>query len=364
MCAAPINLLNLDRQGCEQLAVQLGGKPFHGRNLFKWVHKHGALDVQAMTDLSAALRQRLAAETVIELPRVVREQQSVDGTIKWVMELGDGQRIETVSIPEPRRLTLCISSQVGCGLGCPFCATARQGLSRNLSTAEIIGQVWVAARRLAEHDRRPSNIVLMGMGEPLANLKAVVTAVNIMQDDLAYLLAYYRVTLSTAGLVPQIARLRSQCRVALAVSLHAPDDALRNELVPINRRYPLAQLVDACRAYVAADQRQRITWEYIMLDGVNDHLHQAKALVRLLQGVPSKVNLIPFNPFLGSDYAPSPAEQIAAFRERLMRSGIVTTIRKPRGDEIAAACGQLVGRVEQRRVRPSQVAAAFAGGVQ
>ncbi len=342
------NLLDFDLAGLEALAVTLGHKPFHGRNLFKWMHKHGVTDFEAMTDLAKPLRQALAAGFEVRAPRVVLEQPSLDGTVKWVMELADGQHIETVYIPEDHRDTVCISSQVGCALACTFCSTARQGFNRNLTVGEIVGQVWHASRYLG---RAPSNIVLMGMGEPLANFEAVVKALAILRDDLAYMVSKHRLTLSTSGLVPNIYRLAEVSDVALAVSLHAPDNALRDQLVPINRKYPLEDLLPACRAYLGADPRRRITWEYVMLAGVNDSLAQAKALIRLLEGTPSKVNLIPFNPFPGSGLATSAPGQVDAFRERLMRSGLFTMTRKTRGEEIAAACGQLVGRVEDRTRR-------------
>jgi 23S rRNA (adenine2503-C2)-methyltransferase len=355
------DLLNLDQQGCEALARSFGCKPFHGRNLFKWLHKHGVDDFDAMTDLPKAFRGQLLEQTRVGQLPVAAEQPSADGTIKWLLELPDGQRVETVFIPEERRTTLCVSSQVGCALDCAFCATARQGFNRNLSTGEIVAQVRHAVRRVGQ---APSNIVLMGMGEPLANFDAVVRATDVMRDDLAYMLSKYRVTLSTSGIVPNIYRLAEVSDISLAVSLHAPDDALRDELVPINRKYPLEELIPACRAYLRGDSRRRITWEYVMLDGVNDSIAQAKDLIRLLEGTPSKVNLIPFNPFPGSGFATSPPERVAAFRERLQRAGLVATTRKTRGDEIAAACGQLVGRVQDRSRRvvpPPQVAAAGDG---
>ena len=345
---ARVNLLDFDLAGLEALTVALGHKAFHGRNLFKWIHKHGVIDFAAMTDLALPLRQALAAGYEVRVSRVALEQPSADGTVKWVMELVDGQRIETVYIPEERRDTICISSQVGCALDCSFCSTARQGFNRNLTVGEIIGQVWHATRYLGGP---PSNIVLMGMGEPLANFDAVVAATRIMQDDLAYMVSKHRVTLSTSGIVPNIYRLREVSDIALAVSLHAPDNALRDRLVPINRKYPLEQLLPACKAYVGTDGRRRITWEYVMLDGVNDSLAHAKALIRLLEGIPSKINLIPFNPFPGSELRTSPLERVDAFRQRLIGSGLFAMTRKTRGDEIAAACGQLVGRVEDRTRR-------------
>ncbi|MCG6940742.1 MAG: 23S rRNA (adenine(2503)-C(2))-methyltransferase RlmN [Thiohalocapsa sp.] len=345
---ARLDLLNLDLRGCEALAQSLGCKPFHGRNLFKWVHKHGVDDFDAMTDLPKALRTQLAETVRIGKLAVAAEQPSADGTVKWLLELDDGQRVETVFIPEERRTTLCVSSQVGCALDCRFCATARQGFNRNLGTGEIVAQVRHAMQRLG---KTPSNIVLMGMGEPLANFDAVVAATDVMRDDLAYMLSKYRVTLSTSGIVPNIYRLAEVSDISLAVSLHAPDNALRDELVPINRKYPLEELIPACRAYLRGDSRRRITWEYVMLDGVNDSIAQAKALIRLLEGTPSKVNLIPFNPFPGSGFDTTPPERVEAFRQRLLRAGLVATTRKTRGEEIAAACGQLVGRVQDRSRR-------------
>jgi len=348
--AAPGNLLDLDCAGIEALFREMGQKPFHGRNLFKWIHKHGVLAFEAMTDLPKGLRAALAEGLSLRLPEVVREQPSWDGTRKWMMELADGQRIETVLIPDGHRTTVCVSSQVGCALNCSFCSTAQQGFNRNLSVGEIIGQVWHATRALG---RPPSNLVLMGMGEPLANFEAVVGAMGIMQDDLAYGLSKYRITLSTSGIVPALRRLRECSDVSLAVSLHAPDNALRDQLVPINRKYPLEELVPACKAFIAGDKRRKITWEYVMLDSLNDSDAHAKALIRLLEGVPSKLNLIPFNPFPGSGYRSSPTERIEAFRQRLLRSGLMAVTRKTRGDDIDAACGQLVGRVHDRSRRLS-----------
>ncbi len=342
------NLLDLDRQEMEALVANMGFKPFHGRNLLKWIHKHGVTDFVQMTDLPKVLRERLVAETWIGLPEIVFEQPSLDGTTKWVLELDDGQRIETVCIPDGDRSTICVSSQVGCVLDCSFCSTARQGFNRNLTTAEIIGQVWLATRELGQS---PRNVVLMGMGEPLANFDNVVRAMRLMTEDLAYLIARARVTLSTSGIVPALRQLREVSNISLAVSLHAPDNALRDELVPINRKYPLEELIPACRDYIAGEKRRKITWEYVMLDGVNDSTAHAKALIRLLQGIPSKVNLIPFNPFPGTDYRTSPPERINAFRQCLIRAGIITITRKTRGDDIDAACGQLVGKVRDRSRR-------------
>lgn len=342
------NLLDLDLRAMEAFFVDLGSKAFHGRNVFKWIHKHGVIEFDAMTDISKRLREQLYQVAEVRVPELIFEQPALDGTRKWLIELADGQRIETVYIPDDGRSTICVSSQVGCALDCSFCSTAQQGFNRNLSVAEIIGQVWIASRELGTP---PSNIVMMGMGEPLANFDAVVTAMNIMQDDLAYMVSKYRVTISTSGIVPALNRLRELCDISLAVSLHAPDNALRDELVPINKRYPLEELIPACREFVRGDKRRKVTWEYVMLDGVNDSLAHAKALIRLLEGTPSKVNLIPFNPFPGTSYRVSPPERVEAFRQRLKRSGIIATTRKTRGDDIDAACGQLVGKVRDRSRR-------------
>jgi 23S rRNA (adenine2503-C2)-methyltransferase len=349
MAEAPkTNLLDLDLPDMEAFVVGLGAKPFHGRNLLKWIHKHGVTDFAQMTDLSKPLRQRLQDVAVIAPPEIVFEQPSTDGTRKWILQLSDGQRIETVHIPDGGRSTLCVSSQVGCALDCSFCSTAQQGFNRNLTTGEIIGQVWLATRELG---KAPSNVVMMGMGEPLANFDAVVKAMSLMTEDLAYIIAKSRVTLSTSGIVPALRRLREVSDVSLAVSLHAPENGLRDELVPINKKYPLEELIPACKAYIAGDKRRKITWEYVMLDGVNDTIQHAKALVRLLEGVPSKVNLIPFNPFPGNRYRTSSMENMRAFQVRLMRAGLVATMRKTRGDDIDAACGQLVGKVQDRSRR-------------
>ena len=348
--AARTNLLDLDRKAMEAFFLALGHKPFHGRNVLKWIHKHGVTDFGAMTDVPKALRGQLEAIAEVRVPTLAFEQPSLDGTRKWVLELDDGQRIETVYIPDGDRSTLCISSQVGCALDCRFCSTAQQGFNRNLSVGEIVGQVWVAWREL---ERPLTNVVLMGMGEPLANFDAVVSAMDLIQDDLAYGLSKYRVTLSTSGIVPALRRLREVSDVSLAVSLHAPENALRDLLVPINRKYPLEELLPACADYVRDDRRRKVTFEYVMLDGVNDSDAHAKALIRLLEGVPAKMNLIPFNPFPGTAYRASPPERIEAFRQRLLRAGLMSITRKTRGGDIDAACGQLVGRVRDRR-RPDR----------
>jgi 23S rRNA (adenine2503-C2)-methyltransferase len=349
MAEAPkINLLGLTRSEIEAYFADLGAKAFHGRNVLKWIHKHGVLDFDAMTDVPQKLRALLVETAEVRVPRIALAQPAGDGTIKWVLELADGQHIETVSIPEENRSTICVSSQVGCALDCSFCSTAQQGFNRNLTAAEIIGQVWLATRELG---RPPTNVVLMGMGEPLANFDNVVRAMELMQEDLAYMISKVRVTISTSGIVPALERLAEVSNVSLAVSLHAPDNALRDQLVPINRKYPLEQLIPACKAYVSNDKRRKITWEYVMLDGVNDSIAHAKALIRLLEGVPSKVNLIPFNPFPGTAYKTSPADRVETFRQRLKRAGIMAMTRKTRGDDIDAACGQLVGKVNDRSRR-------------
>ncbi len=342
------NLLDLDLQAMEAFFLALGSKAFHGRNVFKWIHKHGVIDFDAMTDIPKRLREQLCSLAEVRLPELIFEQPALDGTRKWLIELLDGQRIETVYIPDDGRSTICVSSQVGCALDCSFCSTAQQGFNRNLSVSEIIAQVWIATRELGHP---PTNVVMMGMGEPLANFDAVVKAMNIMQDDLAYMLSKYRVTISTSGIVPALKQLREVSDVSLAVSLHAPDNALRDQLVPINRKYPLEELIPTCREFIRGDKRRKVTWEYVMLDGVNDSLQHAKALIRLLEGTPSKVNLIPFNPFPGTRYQASPPERVEAFRQRLKRSGIISMTRKTRGDEIDAACGQLVGKVRDRSRR-------------
>jgi 23S rRNA (adenine2503-C2)-methyltransferase len=332
----------------ESLFEGMGHKPFHARQVLKWIHKHGVTDFEQMTDLSKKLRAQLVAETRIEAPRIILEQPSGDGTRKWVLELECGNRIETVFIPDGERSTLCVSTQAGCALECSFCSTARQGFNRNLTTAEIVGQVWVAMRNL---EVPLTNVVMMGMGEPLANMDALLPALSIIQDDLAYGLSKYRVTVSTAGIVPALKRLRQASDVSLAVSLHAANNPLRDELVPINRKYPLEELIPTCREFIANDKRRKITWEYVMLDGVNDSDRHAKELIRLLEGTPSKMNLIPFNPFPGTHYRPSPPERVEAFRQRLMKSGIISITRKTRGDDIDAACGQLVGKIADRSRR-------------
>lgn len=355
---ARINLLDFDRRGLEDFFAGLGEKPFRARQILQWVYQRNVDDFAEMSDLSKALRARLGEVAGIRLPAVALDQKSDDGSRKWLLQLADGNCIETVYIPAGDRATLCVSSQVGCALNCSFCSTARQGFNRNLTTGEIIGQVLVASRSLQadgatcnENGRAISNVVMMGMGEPLLNFDNVVAAMRLMLDDLAFGLSKRRVTLSTSGVVPELDRLREACDVALAVSLHAPDDALRDELVPINRKYPIKELMAACKRYVEDGTRRRVTFEYVMLDGVNDSDDHARALAKLLRGVPAKVNLIPFNPFPGTRYTRSPAERIARFQQIIVDAGLVTITRKTRGDDIDAACGQLAGQFQDRTRR-------------
>ena len=348
------NIIGYDQAAMARLVGELGERSFRSQQLMKWVHHARVTDFSAMTNLSKGLRERLACIARVTAPRVVEDTVSADGTRKWLLRLDDGNCIETVFIPESDRGTLCVSSQVGCALNCSFCATARQGYNRNLTNAEIVGQVWQANQLLgspAGGQRAVTNIVLMGMGEPLLNFNAVVPAMGVMLDDFGYGLSRRRVTLSTAGVVPAIYKLKQACPVSLAVSLHAPNDALRNRLVPLNKKYPIAQLMEACRAYVAGEPRARVTFEYVMLAGVNDTLKHARELITHLESVPAKVNLIPFNPFPNSGYVSSDQATIDRFRERLFGAGIMTITRKTRGDDIAAACGQLAGRFMDRTHR-------------
>jgi 23S rRNA (adenine2503-C2)-methyltransferase len=344
------NLLGLPRPALEALAAQLGSRPVRARQLMNWIYKRGAGELGDMTDLSKDFRARLAAHAEVRAPQIVSVQRSADATVKWLLSADASQAFEMVFIPEPDRGTLCISSQVGCALDCSFCATARQGFNRNLSTAEIVGQVWLATRELAREEPSPriTNVVLMGMGEPLANFRNVVPALDILLDDFGFDLSRRRVTLSTSGLVPQIYRLAEVSNVALAVSLHAPDDALRSELVPINRKHPIGELLPACWHYLDEQNGRSVTFEYVMLDGVNDSPAQARAVARLLKGHPAKVNLIPFNPFPGARYRRSSAPAIQRFRDELLQRGVLATVRRTRGEDIDAACGQLAGRVIDR----------------
>jgi len=351
--AAPVNLLDLDFEAMQGFFADLGEKPFRAKQVMKWIHQRCVSDFSEMTDLSKALRQRLADVAEIRMPDAVFDQESVDGTRKWLLSVDGGNAIELVFIPEANRGTLCVSSQVGCALDCKFCSTAQQGFNRNLTTAEIIGQVRFAATALEAEGRgrRVTNVVMMGMGEPLANFKAVMPATRLMVDRNAYGLSRRRVTLSTSGLVPNMYRMAEVSDISLAVSLHAPNDGLRDEIVPLNQRHPLSELLAACRHYVSQTPHHKITWEYVMLDGVNDSDEHAYQLARLLNDIPSKINLIPFNPFPGAPYDCSPKERIDRFSRILQAAGYITTTRKTRGDDIDGACGQLVGRVEDRTKR-------------
>jgi len=349
-----VNLLGLDGRQLQAFCGALGEKPYRARQLMRWIHRAGADDFGAMTDVSKSLRERLAQSAAIVGPRVLADGNAHDGTRKWLLDVGTGNAIETVFIPEPGRGTLCISSQAGCALECSFCSTGRQGFNRNLTVAEIIGQLWLANRALGRGvlaERPITNVVMMGMGEPLANFDNVVRAMHLMLDDAAYGLSRRRVTLSTSGLVPAIDRLRETCPVALAVSLHAPDDKLRDELVPINRKYPIRALLGACLRYLEKAPRDFVTFEYVMLEGINDSVAQARQLAGLLKRMPCKINLIPFNPFPDSGFTRSGPEAIARFRDVLMRAGFVTTTRKTRGEDIEAACGQLAGQVQDKTRR-------------
>ena len=351
---ARINLLGLTRAGLGQLFSGLGEKPFRARQVMQWIHQRFSDQFDGMTDLGGPLRAHLTSVAQVRAPAIAVEQKAADGTVKWLLRLADGNGIETVFIPETDRGTLCISSQAGCVLNCSFCSTARSGFSRSLTSDEIIGQLWIAyvrLRALGLGDRPVTNVVFMGMGEPLLNFDPVAQALDLMLDDLAYGLSRRRVTVSTSGVVPGIEQLRKTCPVSLAVSLHAPDDTLRDELVPINRKYPIAMLLDACRRYVQDEPRRRITFEYVMLRDVNDALSQARDLARLLRSVPAKVNLIPFNPFPESPYICSERARIDAFRDVLLQAGLVTITRRTRGGDIDAACGQLAGAVQDRTRR-------------
>ena len=358
---AAVNLLDFDLAGLAAYCDGLGEKRFRAQQLFRWLHQKGEADFTRMSDLARSLRDKLAGVAEVRAPALISERTAADGTVKWLFDVGQGNAVETVFIPEDDRGTLCISSQAGCAVGCRFCSTGHQGFSRNLSTAEIIGQLWFAETRLrgtlglAEGERAISNVVMMGMGEPLQNYAALVPALRVMLDDHGYGLSRRRVTVSTSGVVPMIDRLRDDCPVALAVSLHAPNDALRDELVPLNRKYPLRELLQACTRYLDAAPRDFITLEYCMLQEVNDTPELAQQLVRLVRGLEGdapalrcKLNLIPFNPFPESGLHRSTPQRVAAFADVLRDAGIVTTVRKTRGDDIAAACGQLAGEVQDR----------------
>jgi 23S rRNA (adenine2503-C2)-methyltransferase len=351
----PVNLLDLDGSALVAYVESLGEKPFRARQLARWIHQRGADRFEQMTDIAKSLRAKLDGAATIAAPAVLRDARSADGTRKWLLEVGAGNAIETVFIPEEDRGTLCVSSQAGCAVNCVFCSTGKQGFGRNLSTGEIIGQLWWAEHCLrragvaaGEGERVISNVVLMGMGEPLQNYDAVLPALRLMLDDNAYGLSRRRVTVSTSGMVPQMDRLAGDCPVALAVSLHAPNDALRDELVPLNRKYPLRELLGACHRYLRVAPRDFITFEYVMLAGVNDSDAHARELVALVADVSCKFNLIPFNPFPGSGLRASSHERIKSFAGIVSDAGIVTTVRKTRGDDIDAACGQLAGEVKDR----------------
>ena len=353
-----INLLDFNHEQLRQFLDDLGEKPYRAQQLMQWIHQVGLHDFTEMSNLGKGFREKLAQIAEIRLPEIISCQQSDDGTHKWLLKLECGNCIETVYIPETKRGTLCVSSQVGCALNCTFCSTAKQGFNRNLSTAEIIGQVWLAVRELSQkqgaHDKRVTNVVMMGMGEPLLNFDNVVSAMDIMMNDFSYGLSKRRVTLSTSGVIPEMERLREISPVSLAVSLHAPTDELRNVLVPINKKYPLAQLMDICKRYFKDEPKRVVTFEYVMLKGVNDTPLHAAQLVKLLQDVPCKVNLIPFNPFPLTQYERSLPEVISLFRDKLIQKGINTVTRKTRGDDIDAACGQLAGEVKDRTSRSAR----------
>ncbi len=348
------NLLGLNLAAMRQFFESIGEKPFRAQQIIKWIHEVGVQDFEQMTNLSKALREKLSLMAEIKLPQVLFEKSAGDDTRKWIIQLQDGNCIETVFIPAVNRGTLCISSQVGCILNCDFCSTGKQGFSRNLTSAEIIAQLWIAVRALSQkqgvHDRAITNVVMMGMGEPMLNFENVLPALNLMRDDLAYGLSKYRVTVSTAGVIPGMQALSDMSDVALAVSLHAPNNELRNKLVPLNKKYPLEELMHMCKNYFK-DSKRSIVMEYVMLDGVNDKVEHAKQLIKLLQNISVKINLIPFNPFPHTTYQRSTDANIDTFQRILTRAGYFTTVRRTRGDDIDAACGQLVGQVQDRTRR-------------
>ena len=350
------NLLDLDAAGLAGFFETLGEKPFRAKQVLRWMHQSGESDFARMSDLAKGLREKLAGAAQVEAPAVVGDTVAGDGTRKWLLKVDGTNAVEAVFIPETSRGTLCVSSQAGCVLDCAFCSTGKQGFNRNLSTAEIVGQLWLANRELKnkESPRPISNVVMMGMGEPLLNLDNVLPALRLMLDDNAYGLSRRRVTVSTAGVVPGMDRLREECPVALAVSLHAPNDLLRDQLVPLNRKYPISELLAACNRYLERAPRDFITFEYVMLDGVNDADSHARELAGFASRVRCKFNLIPFNPFPRSDFRRSGAERIACFADILRRAGLTVTTRKTRGDDIAAACGQLAGDVADRTRRSAR----------
>ncbi len=350
-----VNLLDFDAEGLKAFCASLGEKPFRAVQLERWIHRKGAKDFAEMTDLAKSFRAKLSEVAEIRGPEILRDKTASDGTRKWLLDAGNGNAVEMVFIPEKNRGTLCISSQAGCAMNCLFCSTGKQGFNRNLKTSEIIGQLWHAEHTLRsdrgitdENERVISNVVMMGMGEPLQNLDAVVTALRLMLDDHAYGLSRRRVTVSTSGLVRQIDKLAELCPVALAVSLHAPTNELRDKIMPVNRKHPIEDVLAACRRYLEHAPRDFITFEYIMIGGINDSLTQAKQLITLVQDLPCKFNLIPFNPFPDSGLTKSSEEDVKAFAKRLNDAGIVCTVRKVRGDDIDAACGQLAGEIKDR----------------
>ena len=347
------NLLGLPKAELESFVAEMGSKPFRARQLMNWIYKRGEGDITAMTDLAKDFRAELVLRAEVAVPEIVKTQVASDGTRKWLLSGGNGQAFEMVYIPEEDRGTLCISSQVGCALDCSFCSTAQQGFNRNLTTAEIVGQVWLANRELGWQvgdNRIITNIVFMGMGEPLANFRNVVPAIRIFLDDLGLDISRRRVTLSTSGIVPQIYKLAEEVNCALAVSLPAPNDELRSQLVPINRKHNIAELLEACWHYLDEQNGRSVTFEYVMLDGINDQPEHARELAKLLRDKPAKLNLIPFNPYPGTPYRRSPQAAIEKFRDELMQRGLIVTIRKTRGDDIDAACGQLAGQVTDRTI--------------
>ena len=365
--ATPVNIMSLDRKSMENFFIEIGEQPFRAKQVLQWIYQRNVTAFPYMTDLSKSLRSQLESTTSLKLPEVAALHCSTDGTVKWLIRLEDGNCIETVYIPEPGRGTLCVSSQVGCSLNCTFCATAQQGFNRNLRVDEIIAQVCIANNALQSDDntvtthseygnRRPvTNIVLMGMGEPLLNLDNVISAMRLMMDDYSFGLSWRRVTLSTAGLVPGIDKLKEQCKVALAVSLHAPDNELRNKLVPLNKKYPIGLLLESCKRYVKDGRRERVTFEYVMLQDINDSEQQAKQLAGLLHDIPCKVNLIPFNSFPGNQFKRSDADRIRRFGDILLGRNIITVVRKTRGEDIDAACGQLAGDFTDRTRRSQRM---------
>jgi len=359
MTSTKINFLNFTRADLRAYFLSIGETAYRADQLIKWIHHYGVTDFDKITNISKSLRAQLKLSGEVTVPEIAYEQQSKDGTYKWLLKLSCGNCIETVYIPEGDRGTLCVSSQVGCGLTCTFCSTGRQGFNRNLTTAEVIGQVWIAVRQLSkqngEHDHHITNIVMMGMGEPLLNFDNVVKAMDLMLDDFAYGLSKHRVTLSTSGLIPAMEKLAELTEVSLAVSLHAPTDELRDILVPVNKKYPIKDLMAVCKSYFKDEARRKVTFEYVMIDHVNDSVEQARQLVKVLEGVPCKLNLIPFNPFPGTQYKRSSQERIDAFRNILVAAGVNTITRKTRGDDIDAACGQLVGQVKDKTKRSQRL---------